>query len=307
MSIFYGREFDMLKHFISLLTVLFILSSITPLVYCIESTRAGSYLHYGVGAKGLGLAGAFRAIADDGTACYWNPAGSAFLEKIDVYISYSSLSLERGINFFSYSHPLPFGTLVFGLINSGVYNIKNYTTETQQGSDFAVTNNAFLFSYAKQISDTIGVGGNCKLLTSQIQNNSGFGIGFDIGVRATPLTNLSFGLVLQDLFSNITWNTESKANDIISMNISLGTTYRLLESISISAGVNKLVENTDIGYSIGVEYDIKLFAFRLGLNNTGPTAGFSLKLLNLISFGYAYVVDSLKSGDSHILSVNCQF
>src|SRR5690554_8157272 len=29
----------------------------------------------GIGARGIGMGGAFSAVADDGTAAYWNPAG----------------------------------------------------------------------------------------------------------------------------------------------------------------------------------------------------------------------------------------
>ncbi|MCH8285826.1 hypothetical protein IIB79_04770, partial [candidate division KSB1 bacterium] len=35
---------------------------------------AGEFLSIGVGARAQALGGAFAAIADDGTAFYWNPA-----------------------------------------------------------------------------------------------------------------------------------------------------------------------------------------------------------------------------------------
>ena len=39
-----------------------------------------------IGAKALGMGGAFRAIADDGTAIFWNPAGIANVDSNEVLI-----------------------------------------------------------------------------------------------------------------------------------------------------------------------------------------------------------------------------
>ena len=36
---------------------------------------AGEFLALGVGARALGMGGAFVSLADDATAAYWNPAG----------------------------------------------------------------------------------------------------------------------------------------------------------------------------------------------------------------------------------------
>ena len=40
-----------------------------------------SFLNIGVGARSLAMGGAFSALADDGSAFYWNPAGASLLEK----------------------------------------------------------------------------------------------------------------------------------------------------------------------------------------------------------------------------------
>lgn len=46
----------------------------------------------GVGAKAIGMGGAFRGLADDWSACYWNPAGLAQLEKSELGLVLSVLS-----------------------------------------------------------------------------------------------------------------------------------------------------------------------------------------------------------------------
>ena len=42
---------------------------------------AGGYALSGVGSKAIGMGGAFRGLADDWSAAYWNPAGLTQLEE----------------------------------------------------------------------------------------------------------------------------------------------------------------------------------------------------------------------------------
>lgn len=48
--------------------------------------RAGGFAVSGIGAKANGLGGSFRAVADDWSAAYWNPAGLAFQSRSAVTI-----------------------------------------------------------------------------------------------------------------------------------------------------------------------------------------------------------------------------
>lgn len=67
---------------------------------------AGEFLNIGAGARALGMGGAFAAVADDGTAAYWNPAGLASLndqsvmlmhsERFGGLINYDYLAYSRG-------------------------------------------------------------------------------------------------------------------------------------------------------------------------------------------------------------------
>lgn len=49
---------------------------------------AAEFLRIGVGSRALGMGGAFVAIADDGTASYWNPAGLGNLNKHQFLFSH---------------------------------------------------------------------------------------------------------------------------------------------------------------------------------------------------------------------------
>ncbi len=48
---------------------------------------SGSDLGLGVGARAIGLGGAFSAVADDGSALFWNPAGMARMKTSQLFVS----------------------------------------------------------------------------------------------------------------------------------------------------------------------------------------------------------------------------
>lgn len=51
--------------------------------------------HWGVGARAMGMGGAFTGVADDYSAMYYNPAGLGQLKKLEVFGSFSHLSVTN--------------------------------------------------------------------------------------------------------------------------------------------------------------------------------------------------------------------
>src|SRR5262249_41081026 len=70
---------------------------------------AGEFMKIAVGARAVGMGGAFSAVADDATSPFWNPAGM-------VYLPYKEVFLE---------HNEQFGSLVNHNFGSAVWPIKN--------------------------------------------------------------------------------------------------------------------------------------------------------------------------------------
>ncbi len=52
-----------------------------------SSSDAGGFALSGVGSKAIGMGGAFRGLADDYSAAYWNPAGLAFQEGTRISLT----------------------------------------------------------------------------------------------------------------------------------------------------------------------------------------------------------------------------
>ena len=51
---------------------------------------------FGLGARTMGMGGAFLAVADDFTTLYWNPAGLAQIKKFELFgsLSHSERNIE---------------------------------------------------------------------------------------------------------------------------------------------------------------------------------------------------------------------
>ena len=86
---------------------------------------AGEFLATGVGARPLGMGGAFVALAEDGTAGYWNPAGLAFLNYPQIVLMHSErFKGEVNYDYVSFSFPYRKNrSLGFSLIRLGIDNI----------------------------------------------------------------------------------------------------------------------------------------------------------------------------------------
>ena len=58
---------------------------------------------FGVGARAMGMGGAFVSVANDFTALYWNPAGLAQIERMEFFGALSHEKLEAETEYFGSS------------------------------------------------------------------------------------------------------------------------------------------------------------------------------------------------------------
>ena len=121
------------------------LAIIPKFAHAEDGSHAAEFLSHGVGARALGMGGAFVSIADDATAAYWNPAGLAKVEKHAFSIMYSDSFgateggfLHKGIveyNFVNYVHRVGgFGSIGISWIRLGVDDIPLTTFTDTNGN-----------------------------------------------------------------------------------------------------------------------------------------------------------------------------
>ena len=293
---------SMLNGILIVITSLFLMTNVlvSNVLAVKDAGQAARYLRIGVGARALGMGGAFVAVADDASACYWNPAGLVQLKNKEVQAMYSLLSIDRKYNFLNYAQPLKddrcFGVSV---VDFGVGDIR----ETKSPEDknigmFDDQENALIVSYAGNMENGLLLGGNLKYITQSMNPSEGKksadGIGVDMGMLWKAKPNLTVGLLLQDVGGSLKWNTGHK--DRLPVVIKAGTAYRLMDNnLLLAFDVEKVAHNKKSRLHLGGEYNLnENIAFRLGVisaYDTFPTAGLSLKFPLLLFTKQTFCID----------------
>lgn len=327
-----------------------------------EGAHAAEFLSHGVGARAIGMGSAFVAIADDSTATYWNPAGLANVKKnsfatmyADTFRTGDGSFFGKGLvnyNFVNYVHQIEeIGSIGLSWIRLGIDDIPRttfididnngnlgdyqdingngvkdegepYIDRPTVADYFSNTDNALIVSYARQVHSMVAVGGNLKLLSQSIFNNSGRGFGIDIGLILMPITGLRVGTMLLDATgTQIRWDTADKPVFTRGRRLRFGTAYQFTfpsfgnGSIGIDFETDQAdyEEGTDSGGGIvlrsGAEYLLfNTLAIRCGWNGQGFSAGSGLQLrVSTMTFFVDYAFNSHTLGGSQRISVSGQF
>lgn len=311
----------------SLLTLaLLIPTSISIYSQTVISKYAGEFMAIGVGARALGMGGAYVAIANDVTAGYYNPAGLANLNYPQIALMHAE-QFGNLVNYDYASVAIPFGTdMSFGisamrLAVDGIPDtrdalvIRNTTTRLSDITDpraginpelvkeFSDQDWAFYLTFAKRHSDDFYYGANVKIIKRDIAEFNAFGVGFDIGALYTPVENLFLGANLQDITTTlVAWNTGR--NELVSPTAKIGAAYmlhfwggRLTPALDFDVRFEnrRFASNFNVGpvsfdMHAGLEYNFRnLFSIRGGYNDVKQfTLGAGVKLPKLnIDYSFA--------------------
>ena len=274
--------------------------------------QGGAFLRIGIGARALGMGGAFTAIADDATATYWNPGGLGQMNSRQLAAMYSIMSLDRTHNFISYVQPLgSAGTFGISWINFGVAKIDGRDSYGNPTGDFSDSEMAFMVSYGKGFANIFYIGGSAKYLMHSFAHSRAFGFGFDIGALLKVSDVISIGAVVQDIRSSIRWDTFSGHEDTFPTQVRLGAALSpKLIPITLAAEIEKGGER-EPKYRAGVEYWLlKTLAVRGGYSSKGLTASGSVRVpagMLKLQLDYAFSTDKLDEEAVHRMSLILEF
>ena len=205
---------------------------------------AGEFLDIGVGARAQALGAAFSAVANDGTAIYWNPAGLGQIAYPHIALMHAErFAGEINYDFagavFPYRSQTTFGLGVIRMGIDGIPDTRNALIDSIQANGkidegerlntdrvtyFSDTDYAVYFSFAHRNDQRTYLGANIKFIWRSIGQNTAWGMGFDIGVLHRRTENFAVGLTVTDVTSTlIAWDTGRK--ELISPRVKLGSVY----------------------------------------------------------------------------------
>jgi hypothetical protein len=273
----------------------------------------GAFLRTGAGARAWGMGRTFTAVSDDAATGYWNPAGSADLERFEIHGTYSSLSLDRANNYISAIIP------VSKKVNPIGISWLSYSIDDIEGRDFTgritetfeKSQNAFFLSHGISISKKLYLGINYKYFLHHLYNNNASGFGYDFGILLSPSPKLRFGAVIQDISSHLKWNTDSKIKETIPRVARAGISFIPFKyPVLFCADYEKIQYNYGTLH-FGCEMNIiKYLSLRAGFNDEDFTIGGSLKIPNYyydLQLDYCFIKDPIDQSYNHRFSVNIKF
>ena len=149
-------------------------------------TVGAQFLQLGVGARAVGMGGAYVGVTDDVDALYWNPAGITRVKNHALQVSHLPYFDTISRNYVGY---------VYNFNERGAFGVSvNYlsmddmeiTTEFQPegtGEFFGASDLAIGVSCGLNLTDRFSVGITAKYINQRIWNENARGLAFDVGTQ----------------------------------------------------------------------------------------------------------------------------
>ena len=285
-----------------------------------EANNSGfSFLKFGMGARAVGMGGAFVAQSGEVTSAWWNPAGLSGIKRMHFSFTHNQWFQDITTEYFASAINLKGQANVLGL-SMALSKIPDIEMRGEVPSSepvalFDAHDAVFGFSYSRGIVEKVDLGITAKWLYERIDVHSASGLAFDLGGIWSPLDNLKFGLAALNLGQKMKFEAErfflptlykvggmyllEKKNlhsdfmfglDLVKsrdeeVKIHLGTEVNLYQALK-----------TRLGYQGG--YDEKNLSFGLGTTFRKYGVEYSLD--------YAYLPYKSDLGNVHSVSLNIE-
>lgn len=203
-----------------------------------------------IGARPAALGATYIALADDGYAAYWNPAGLPALRHHEFNTMRADL-FGTGFLTSYLSYALPF-TDRYGIA-------VDWVNQGFDDDELTYSQNRVGFATGARLTDWLSVGGSAKWhrfdagldgLGNPIGFSSeGTGWGFDAGVLLAPLPGVKVGVVAQDITGTEITYDNGLSQPLYPFNLRLGIAYALNRQLLLSSGL-------DDSFRLGAEYRV---------------------------------------------------
>lgn len=171
-------------------------------------TVGAQFLQIGVGARGVGMGGAFIATANDPSAAYWNPG--ALVKVTGTQVQFSGTQLYADIlygNGIVTHEQAGVGTFAFqfGLLSSGDMDVTTVEDPDGTGETFTCSDMVAGLTFSRMLTDRFSAGLTVKYVRETWDDVSAGGVAVDLGtLYDTGFKTLRIGMTIQHFGPELT-------------------------------------------------------------------------------------------------------
>lgn len=255
-----------------------------------------AFMNIGLGARAMGMGGAFVSIADDATCVYYNPAGLAIQDGRSFTSFYTNQYGQAGYLGFAYAQK-GFGGGILSLSASDIQGTDEFGNPTES---YSLSERALLASAAGTYRG-LHIGGTVKYYSQSLPDLQGSGVTCDLGLLYEG-NQYKIGAVGRNLFGQVSYANGSA--DPFDRTFVVGASTDVVPRFTLA-----LDYETNGTAHVGGEYRLDMFDLRGGAvfrdGHTSLTAGLGVRT-GMFRFDYAYETHEILP-DMHRLSVQVRF
>jgi hypothetical protein len=166
-------------------------------------SAGAQFLKIGVGARAMGMGGAFGSIEGDATSLAWNPAGIGAIERIDVAVQHTVWVADMNHDFIGLVVPvtdqftLALHTIV---LSSGKIEITTIDNPEGTGESYDATDLAIGLTSSVRLSSQLVLAATVKYIEERIYEVRSSGLAMDAGASyETGFRSLRIGFGVSQL------------------------------------------------------------------------------------------------------------
>lgn len=210
--------------------------------------ETAQFLTVGVGARGLGMGGAFTALADDAHAIYWNPAGLAALGKREAVADDAELATSARLNFLVFAQPTGIGTFGAAATYLSQPALEGRDLSGHPTNDFHAADFAGAVAFARR-TDLVDLGASLKFVQSRIGAAQAQTAAVDAGARraiAAGPGRVVLGLAVRNAGPGMRFDAQTNE---LPLRVAVGAAYEFAagHALAFEAVNGPRVVGTDFG------------------------------------------------------------
>jgi len=249
------------------LKYIFILLVFLPVAGYSVGESSWGFLNIGGTANVIGMGNAYSPYLKGCSSLYYNPAGLAGVETIEMSILNIEWIGNMRYNTLFYAQPGSGGGIGGGVLFLSMPDFPQYNEFGEIMNEYLTMNDfAFLISYARNMGE-LDAGVNCKYIQSTLMHQSSSAIAADMGF-IYEIYKISAGVAIQNLGYNYQKFKGGEGDKLpLIINIQAGYQQSLfnISEINLSADIKYNITDSSIKSGSGIEWLLKeLFFLRTG-------------------------------------------